>query len=105
MKESGSFEKYQQNLIINGNIIASLIMIVPLSGKIGLPFEINAMTHNSVNQGNSSLFIDVESFRQSLDDRTVISKELKNILDKYDGIIFIEQVTPSQLLKTIANTR
>ena len=101
---------------------AYFMTIVPVSGKIGLPFEINGMTskgfdfnskyyeslhnlYNSVNQGNSSLFIDVESFRQSLDDRTVISKELKDILDKYDGIIFIEQVTPSQLLKTIANTR
>ncbi|MCH2225933.1 MAG: hypothetical protein MK066_14280 [Crocinitomicaceae bacterium] len=99
---------------------AYFLTIVPISGKVGLPFEIDGLTsksfdfnsryyeslrnlYDSVNQGERSIFVDVESFRQSLNDSSIISSELKYILDNYDGILFIDQVTPSTTFKTIVN--
>jgi len=100
------------NSLPKQKVDAYFLTIVPVSGKTGLPFEINGMTskdfdfnskyyrplrnlYNSLEQGHNSLFIDVETFRQNLDSKAIISSDLKYILTNYDGILFIDQVTPS----------
>ena len=94
------------------------LTIVPVSGVVGLSLEINNRSfknfdfnfkyydhlrnfYNSLDKRTNSLFVDVESFRENLDDKTVVSSELKYIIDNYDGIIFMDQVTPSKIFTKI----
>ncbi|MCJ8291233.1 MAG: hypothetical protein MJK07_15775 [Flavobacteriales bacterium] len=90
------------------------IEIVPVSGEIGFPFSIDGEQSKSVDFESKSyknlfaiysnidtkhrvLFIDVEAFKESLNERSILSEHVKTIIDNYDGLIFIEDVTPSQI--------
>jgi hypothetical protein len=91
------------------------LTITPVSGVTGLPLKIDGNTskkfdfnlkynrhlkkfYNSLDKTTNSLFVDIRAFRKNLDSTSVISEELKYILDNYDGIIFIDQVTPSKIV-------
>jgi hypothetical protein len=90
------------------------IEIVPVSGKIGFPFCMDGEKSKSFNlespyyedlfdlrsnieSKNHVLFVDVEKFKKSLNSEVILSVHLQAILDNYDGVIFINEVSPSQI--------
>jgi hypothetical protein len=84
-----------------------------VSGSTGFPLEINGERSKRYDLSSSpyqamynlfgmesrglrSFFVDVESFRESLSDQVVLSAEIETVLQNYDGMLFIDQVSPSQ---------
>lgn len=106
--------QYINELGLHKNKETFFIEIVPVSGEIGFPFCIDGEQSKSVNFQSKSykdlfaiysnieikhrvLFVDVEAFKESLSEKAILSDHVNAIIDNYDGLIFIDEVTPSQI--------